>query len=200
MPTEVFNFILESTLKTLREHYSHVESPIEAPGKTTYGDIDVLVTGARVPEYDPASTPWNKVAEGLAGVLGAVASIRHSGQSIVNLAIPWPERPLGTGMQMRNIDADSNEVEEPSEDKYIQIDIHHLHSPERFQWELFHSSHGDMWNILGSTIRRFGKIKSPFISRLGASIPESLHSKNFTAHDASHYPGVTQENKSLLLL
>ncbi|EHL01324.1 hypothetical protein M7I_2656 [Glarea lozoyensis 74030] len=43
-----------------------------------------------------------------------------------------------------------------SDKRYVQVDVHHLPTAERFQWELFHSAHGDLWNILGATIRPFG--------------------------------------------
>ncbi|TVY82865.1 hypothetical protein LSUE1_G004155 [Lachnellula suecica] len=136
MPPEVFQLVLSQTHLVLRQYYSQVESPIESPGKPSFGDVDFLVHGAMTKEFDPANIEWNIVAENLMYVLGAVASIQQPGTSIVNLAVPWPA--------------------EGGEDKYVQIDIHYLTSPERFQWELFHSAHGDMWNILGSTIRRFG--------------------------------------------
>jgi hypothetical protein len=137
MPFDIFSTVLAKTEGVLREHYAHVESPIEAPGKSTYGDVDILITGAFSKEFDPVKTRWNEVADKLMDVLGAKASLRHSGMPIVNLAVPWPGEYEG-------------------EDKYVQIDVHHVHSLERFKWELFHHSHGDMWNIIGSTIRRFG--------------------------------------------
>ncbi|TVY89505.1 hypothetical protein LAWI1_G006802 [Lachnellula willkommii] len=149
MPPAVYDHVLNQTLRALREHYAQVESPIEAPGKTTHGDVDVLVTGALEKDFDPEKRPWNEIAAKLGQVLGAVSSIRHNGMPVVNLAVPWPQNILPSVEH-------SPESEEPEEVKYVQIDIHHLHSLERFQWELFHSAHGDLWNILGSTIRRFG--------------------------------------------
>ena len=139
MPPEVYDYDLTRTLQALREPYSQVESPIEAPGKTTHGDIDVLVTGALEKDFDPVRTPWNDVADKIAEVLGAVASLRHNGMPIVNLAVRWPR------MLSQNVPpavGHSPEAEQPEagdinvEDKYVQIDIHHLHSPERFQWEV----------------------------------------------------------------
>ncbi|TVY43544.1 hypothetical protein LSUB1_G002457 [Lachnellula subtilissima] len=149
MPPAVYDHVLKQTLHALREHYAQVESPIEAPGKTTHGDVDVLVTGALEKDFDPEERPWIEVADKLGEVLGAVSVIRNHGQSVVNLAVPWPKIVLPS---MEH----SPESAEPEEVKYVQIDIHYIHSPERFQWELFHSAHGDLWNILGSTIRRFG--------------------------------------------
>lgn len=52
----------------------------------------------------------------------------------INLAIPYPGE----------------------ENKYIQVDVHMRPSKKAFDWELFHTAHGDLWNIIGSTIRVFG--------------------------------------------
>jgi hypothetical protein len=85
------------------------------------------VTGALAKDFDPVRTPWNDVTNKLVEVLGAVASLRHNGMPIVNLTVPWPRMPDLAW----DIDAEGNEAQ-----KYVQIDIHYLHSPERFQWEL----------------------------------------------------------------
>ncbi|KAI4157110.1 MAG: hypothetical protein L6R39_000773 [Caloplaca ligustica] len=37
----------------------------------------------------------------------------------------------------------------------VQLDVQ-LCKPEDFDWEVFHKGHGDMWNILGPSIRSFG--------------------------------------------
>ncbi|KAJ4518369.1 hypothetical protein HRR83_003180 [Exophiala dermatitidis] len=40
--------------------------------------------------------------------------------------------------------------------RYIQVDITICPTEEYFKWHLFSYAHGDMWNILGGIIRRFG--------------------------------------------
>lgn len=42
-----------------------------------------------------------------------------------------------------------------SEGHFVQLDIQLCKSKD-FDWEVFHKSHGDLWNILGSSIRPFG--------------------------------------------
>ena len=64
----------------------------------------------------------------------------------MNFAIPWPYLPS---------QIQSHDLEIPSE-KYVQLDIKVCDSEKMFNWELFHAAHGDLWNILGSTIRPFG--------------------------------------------
>jgi hypothetical protein len=61
----------------------------------------------------------------------------------MNLALPWPAE-------------DSQEARNEVEEKYIQLDVKVCSSEKMFEWELFHAAHGDLWNILGSTIRPFG--------------------------------------------
>ena len=60
------------------------------------------------------------------------------------LAIPWPE------------ELDSGEDGETAQPRFIQVDLHYYESLETLQWMLFKHAHGDLWNILGATIRPFG--------------------------------------------
>lgn len=43
MTQEVYDNALKQNQAVLRKFYSKVESAIEGPGKTTYGDVDILV-------------------------------------------------------------------------------------------------------------------------------------------------------------
>lgn len=70
-------------------------------------------------------------AESLSRVLNAEATI--SAKPTTSFAVPYPD----------------------FQDTYIQLDIH-LCPPSTFRWELFTNSHGDLWNILGTSVRAFG--------------------------------------------
>jgi hypothetical protein len=149
MPPQVFRLIQEQTLSILRQHYTHVDSAIEAPGKTNYGDVDVLVSSSLDLTLEGFKGKRKEIAEHLATVLGAKAWITEIGNPVVNLALPWP----------KIVDGRINETrvtQEEDEKKYIQLDIHICPTPAEFAWELFHTAHGDLWNILGTTIRPFG--------------------------------------------
>lgn len=137
MPPEIYDQVLTSHHTLLRKYYSQVESPIEAPEKPTYGDVDFLVFGPLTSSFDPATTPHTTVAENIAQILGAKKWIKDT--STINFAISWPQKD-----------------NEEDQEKYIQLDIHVCHSQKSLRWELFHLAHGDLWNILGTTIRRFG--------------------------------------------
>ncbi|CAG8982786.1 hypothetical protein HYALB_00001067 [Hymenoscyphus albidus] len=173
MPLEIYQKILSQTLTLLQEHYSQCASPIEGPGKKDFGDVDILVASPKSPEYDvfPSSSrdtkrteiqsPMREVAQNLSILLGAEAFIVEKGNPTINFAIPWPESVTLPNTNVNSDQAQQNVEEEEhqtptQEKKYIQIDIHHLPNPQYFHWELFHSAHGDLWNILGTIIRPFG--------------------------------------------
>lgn len=145
MPVEIYTQVLNTTLAILRKHYTYAGSPIEAPGKTSYGDVDFLVCSPLSPSFDIFKTPRKEVAQTLSKILNAIAFFCESGNPTINLAVPWPAISSTEGM------ADGQ-----SEERYVQIDVHACPSLTIYNWELFHSAHGDLWNILGSTIRHFG--------------------------------------------
>ncbi|KAH6678219.1 hypothetical protein B0J14DRAFT_650437 [Halenospora varia] len=153
MPPRIYNQVLKLALSALRKHYALAEAPIEAPGKETVGDVDILVSGALEDVYNPAITPQREVALKLQASLGAADFIVEKGNPTINLALPWPsDDSPKIPDQCDALNEDENEKEE----KFIQLDVHHLATPSAFTWELFHSAHGDLWNILGTTIRPFG--------------------------------------------
>ena len=45
---------------------------------------------------------------------------------------------------------------ELNEPVYVQVDLHICTSLDNLQWTMFRDAHGDMWNLLGSSIRPFG--------------------------------------------
>jgi hypothetical protein len=147
MPLSVYELVLKSTHLVLQKHYTHVASPIEAPGKTSYGDVDILVFGPLDASYD-VLTPSVQVAEFLAEALGAKKWIREKGNPAVNLAVPWPSSS--------ELSQDAEKEEEGYRERLVQVDIHTCPTLKIFNWELFHAAHGDLWNILGTTIRKFG--------------------------------------------
>ncbi|KIN01768.1 hypothetical protein OIDMADRAFT_196300 [Oidiodendron maius Zn] len=141
MPPEVYAQVLTQTHAVLRTYFGHVDSAVEAPGKETYGDVDILVYGPFNPTWADLEKGSTTVAETLAKALGAKKYLSQKGNPTVNFAIPWP------GQDIEDM---------TKEDKCIQLDVHTCFSLVSFKWELFHAAHGDLWNIIGSTIRPFG--------------------------------------------
>ncbi|KAL3427861.1 hypothetical protein PVAG01_01370 [Phlyctema vagabunda] len=180
MPPALYIQVRDSTYALLLQHFKYVATPIEAPGKLSFGDIDVTVA-------EPCDSPQRESVVGaetgeelsqwLKGVLHANHVLHDKGSSIWNLAIPWPvdfELPTPSEAEgeregareeeddaevtrdekERQIEDDRKEEEDPSREKHIQIDVHICPSPALFHWSLFHSAHGDLWNILRSIISK----------------------------------------------
>jgi len=125
MPPDVYSALKPRYTTLLLTLFTHAATPIEAPSKLTYGDIDILVSQ---PKTVPPAT-----SEFLSAHLGAKRTFKTPGSPTTSLAVPYPDL----------------------EDSFVQIDIHEC-SPQTFTWQLFHQSHGDLWNLLGTTIRPFG--------------------------------------------
>ena len=127
----------------LQHHYRLVGSPIEAPGKDSFGDVDILVLDPLPSSPLNGIIPSRELAAQLATLLGAKHHILEKGNPTMNFAIPWPRCSPSSSPLLQ-------------EEKYIQLDLKVCESEKMYNWELFHAAHGDLWNILGSTIRKFG--------------------------------------------
>ena len=124
MPPEVYFMLRDHYNHILRTLYKRVATPIEAPNKTSYGDVDILVSE---PLIDLPGT------ETLARLLKAERTFKNHGSPTTSFAVQYPNDP----------------------GSYVQIDIH-VCTAETFEWQLFHQSHGDLWNLLGTAIRPAG--------------------------------------------
>jgi len=144
MPQTIYDQILARTHALLRRHYRLVGSPIEGPGKDTYGDIDVLVLDPNPDSPLHGITFRPQLAVQLSEYLGAKHYVLGKGNLSFNFAIPWPSQN------------EQDAGEEQEIEKFVQLDIEICESEKMYRWELFHAAHGDLWSILGSTIRRFG--------------------------------------------
>lgn len=79
----------------------------------------------------PSSTPAPTTTT-LASLLGAERTI--STPPSRSLAVPHPELA----------------------NTYVQVDIRVCNDVDSWKWELFHHAYGDLWNLLGTTIRPWG--------------------------------------------
>lgn len=126
MPPGIYHLLRNHYLALLSTLYVQVATPVEAPARASYGDIDILVSS-------PLSNTIAPTNESLAHTFGAVRTFAVGNSAVSSFAVPYPDRA----------------------DAYVQIDIHVC--PEgSFKWQVFHQSHGDLWNLLGTTIRPFG--------------------------------------------
>lgn len=152
MPPALYIALRGKYLSLLSTFYKQVATPIEAPEKVSYGDIDILVASPVSPEA-PTS---------LSTALAAKASLTTPGNCTVSYAVPYPEHP----------------------DAYVQLDVH-VCEPSTFAFELFHHSHGDLWNILGSSVRPFGLTANSTGLHLRISEIEMVDRKQSLLHLAS---------------
>ena len=125
MPPDVYYRLRNHYLSILSTLYLQVETPIEAPSKDSFGDIDILVSQ---PQSPLTSTP-----EALGQALASERTFTTSGSPSTSFAVPYPNFP----------------------GNHVQLDVH-VCPPSTFRWAVFHQSHGDLWNLLGTTIRPFG--------------------------------------------
>lgn len=123
MPPEVYYSLRDQYLSLLSTLYAQVATPIEAPSKVSYGDIDILVSQPTTPSVS---------TECLAKILGA-ERFTTPGAATTSFALPYPNLS----------------------ENHVQVDVHICPTPT-FHWQVFHQSHGDLWNLLGTTIRPFG--------------------------------------------
>ncbi|KAI0110165.1 hypothetical protein F4814DRAFT_426058 [Daldinia grandis] len=149
MSARVYQHVLRTCHAKLRELFVVVATPIEGPAKKDHGDIDIFVALEK-PATFPYSTvrstslspPNHDPLKAAASLLGAQRSIREQ-PSVINLAIPWPKHL-------------PQEETNDGRPRYIQVDLHLCDSVEHLQWMLLKCAHGDLWSILGSTIRPYG--------------------------------------------
>jgi len=168
MPPEVYNHVKARCHRALVELFVCVASPIDGPAKTTYGDVDILVTwhrkeifgispelpnsGSYTNETDPRS-----LVHDISKVLGAIRTISEN-HGHAHYAIPWPQEFQDIG---------EKDGDRP---RFIQIDVAISPSLHALQWILFRHAHGDLWNILGSMIRGCGLVVDE--TALSIRIPE----------------------------
>ncbi|TPX17483.1 uncharacterized protein E0L32_003126 [Thyridium curvatum] len=170
MPPAIYETVKERCRDVLSELFERVGSPIEGPGKRDHGDIDMLVAvpkGAMASALagkdessdetadeenspsnnDEISNAWDIIA----AALGAVRMAKEQDRA-ANLAVPWPD-------DLEPEHDDDHGADDPgttAAKKHIQVDVRICASVEELDWMLFKHAHGDIWNLLGSTIRPYG--------------------------------------------
>ncbi|ETS86839.1 hypothetical protein PFICI_00667 [Pestalotiopsis fici W106-1] len=153
MPRDIYEHVRDHCHALLRELFVMVATPIEGPGKSDFGDIDIFVA-VKKEDYFGASAASNlpgaaeKLPFGtIAALFGAERKFQER-DNVAMFAIPWPNH-LPEGVK-DTVDTTSDKL------RFIQVDIHICPTIQNLEWFLFKHAHGDLWNLLGSTIRPFG--------------------------------------------
>ncbi|KAI0904231.1 hypothetical protein F4823DRAFT_224495 [Ustulina deusta] len=174
MKPDVYRAVRDRCQEKLRKLFVAVATPIEGPAKTSFGDIDLFVAWDRnriFPPSRPASfgTPSESPKEAIRRALGAIRC-KSDNPHTETMAIPWPkdfphQDTESKIMSVPKAGKDKSEAEEGDEDDVsanypkllgIQVDVHVCETLDHLQWMLFKHAHGDLWNLLGATIRPFG--------------------------------------------
>ncbi|KAI0541520.1 hypothetical protein GGR58DRAFT_456346 [Xylaria digitata] len=174
MPPDVYRVVRDRCQEKLRELFVVVATPIEGPAKTSFGDIDLFVAWSRQDVFPPLKpAPSSHSSESPKEVISrALDAIRCQSDNphVMTMAIPWPEDCLFRDIEPKlplipeirkndeeeqNSDEDAKSTNDPRP-MGIQVDVHVCKTLDHLQWMLFKHAHGDLWNLLGSTIRPFG--------------------------------------------
>ncbi|KAI1371657.1 hypothetical protein F4677DRAFT_287340 [Hypoxylon crocopeplum] len=152
MTPAVYQHVLNFYHAQLQQLFVAVATPIPGPAKKDHGDVDIFLAWERnaifpspmvtnlVTSLSPSSSDLLDAAKKL---LNAERALRAPHSTI--LAIPWPEDL-----------PEESPTDYQGTPRYIQVDLHLCDTLEHLQWMLFRHAHGDLWSILGSTIRPFG--------------------------------------------
>jgi hypothetical protein len=147
---EQYYVIRDRSLAILKDKfYAKVICPPEAPSKEDHGDIDLL-----------ASEPTHTFTVGeLSSALGAIRNTREG--KTTSFAVPLSETPntsnSNKGLPTTSTTSETQTISTTSKPdftsttttkSYVQIDVH-VCVPGYLEWELFHSSYGDLMQILG---------------------------------------------------
>jgi hypothetical protein len=166
MPKPVYEAAKRRCHQILLQCYYCVATPIEGPGKTDFGDVDILVAWPKSDEF-----AGRRGLEEVARRLRAERVMFEGGPGdSAHVALPWPrefeflhDESLSTAQGLSKDEDEDEAPQEPNTDvrtlpslRHIQVDIRICASPSHLQWLLFKHAHGDMWNLLGSTIRPYG--------------------------------------------
>ena len=154
LPTPLYECLKSHLHACLSRHFQHVDTPIPAPEKDTHGDIDIFVAL-------PRDTFRRLTPEKLMAVIGATHRWKKS------YAVRLSDEDAREVSSLKFVGGDGNgkleevgKVLQTEEDDvgvlHAQVDLTVCDSLEIFKWHLFHHSHGDLWNLLGTTIRPYG--------------------------------------------
>ncbi|KAI9738074.1 MAG: hypothetical protein M1818_005502 [Claussenomyces sp. TS43310] len=148
MPPDVYQLVKRRCHAILKQHFRLVGTPIEGPEKEDFGDVDFLVTGPR------AQLVGSILFHTLGQAMGAVSCV---GSVPKSFAVPWPvvtgtpvpgDGDVVPGSQAQHLQA--------GEARFVQVDVSICADDAAWEWEMFLLAHGDLWSMLGSSIKPAG--------------------------------------------
>ncbi|KFZ03657.1 hypothetical protein V501_09332, partial [Pseudogymnoascus sp. VKM F-4519 (FW-2642)] len=150
MPPSIYIPTRDRCHAILSQYYTHICTPLEAPEKTSFGDIDILVHGP--------ITPGIPLKE-LGAALNAAAKILPRTENPeANFAIPWPSSSVSRDEAAETPDA--LELRD-GQGRFIQLDVLALPTPTAFHFLSFTHAHSGLFTLLGPSLRQAGLILTP---------------------------------------
>ncbi|CAF9928104.1 MAG: hypothetical protein GOMPHAMPRED_004588 [Gomphillus americanus] len=137
MSSDLYYSLRDQYVGLLSQLFQYVASPMPGPGKTSHGDIDILVTAfhnestTKVASFG-SETLHNPAKEAIVDLLNPVGILHES--ETLNLALPHPELP----------------------NSYIQLDVHIVPTVRQWHWLLFTHSYGDAFNLICTSLHKLG--------------------------------------------
>ncbi|KAI1397270.1 hypothetical protein F4819DRAFT_90835 [Hypoxylon fuscum] len=159
MPPDVYQHVLKACHAKLQELFVIVTTPIPAPAKKDYGDVDIVLAWERKATFPASATAdiltspppsSHNIFQAAAHVLDAKRVIKTQ-SGVAAIAVPWP-----SDLPDRIINTEEDCHDDTLKPRYVQVDLHLCHSLEQLQRMLFKHAHGDLFSIVGSIIRPFG--------------------------------------------
>jgi hypothetical protein len=176
MPPEVYFYVREQCHAILSKFYTYICTPIEAPEKSSYGDIDILVCG-------PLPSPSMPISE-IGWALDATSAILPLASSTglpANYALPWPlDEDLPEQINYATADPAFLEALETGKERFIQVDLETIPDYATFHFLSFTHAHSGLFTLLGAPLRDAGLVLNH--SSLSLRIPaiEALHRRHAT--------------------
>ncbi|KAI3397478.1 hypothetical protein diail_10690 [Diaporthe ilicicola] len=176
MDPSVYNHAKTQCTNALKDlGFSRVVVPIEAPEKESFGDVDIIacLEGTSFPpsaQLDAAA--WDLIENSLGAIRShSEGRVGPEKQRIIDsksIAIPWPagldqvedDRAAVSGEDVQDLDVtaagQADGPEAASKPRFIQVDVRLCDTQQELEWRFFKHNHGDLWNMIGQTIRPFG--------------------------------------------
>ena len=155
LPPELYYKLVAEYQLRLKRIFGSVACPISGPAKTSHGDIDFLVT---YPDPEHGKTR----ADSLTLKTESAVTIKKGGLLELSEQNPYVLEVQKAFRYQRAVPSGpttSFAVPHPDpslERSFVQLDLHLCDSVGHLDWLHFHHSHGDLWNLFGTSLRPFG--------------------------------------------
>ena len=103
LPPDLYFLLRDQYMKLLSTLYASVDSPIDAPGKISYGDVDIIVSSPKfdrirplIKDYKELTSSSKTSTDGLS-VLSEISSLVKNPELLATILLLKPVRVLPTG-------------------------------------------------------------------------------------------------------